>query len=68
MGKGVLVPQHAWHSSNECETLAFEKLLRALLPVEAIQLGFVIKELQLAGRTDHVQVDDSFDLPSEGRC
>ena len=58
----ILRPQHARRAVDEREAFAFQERLRALLAVELFEIRLVVEQFQLAGCTDHVQVDHPLDL------
>ena len=58
--KWKLRPKHIGRSLNKGKVLAFEKRLGAGLPVKSLQIGFVVEELQLARRSDHMEIDHPF--------
>ena len=54
-------------AAEEGETFAFEEFFRRKLAVVFSQDRFVVKEIELRGCTDHVQVNDMLGLGSEMR-
>ena len=52
---------------HEGEALALEELVGAGLAVQAVELGLVVEQLQLAGAAGHEQVDDALGLRLEVR-
>ena len=63
----ILRTEHIGRALNECEILAFEEGLGTGLTVESLQIGFVIKEFQLARGADHVKVNDALRFASKLR-
>ena len=49
--------QHLRHALDERKPLLLEERFRAILPVQLLQLRFVIEQVQLRRRTGHVQIN-----------
>src|ERR1700681_881021 len=54
-----LRPQKLGNAADECETLARQKRRGTILAIEPFQVRLVLEKFQLAGRSGHVQINNS---------
>ena len=55
--KRVLRPQQFRNTADECEALSRQKGRGTILAVQSLQVRLVLEQLQLAGRSGHVQIN-----------